>query len=89
VVETYSEANIRRAELIFVNVTFSLMLFCPIMALSWVENAAGKLAIVLGFLLLGAVLMSGILTTANNTGLAVLAGCVTHYLLYSFPLTPH
>ncbi len=65
------------------------MLFCPIIALSCVENAAGKLAIVLGFLLLGAVLMSGILTTANNGGLAVLAGCVTHIIPIPFPLAPH
>lgn len=56
------------------NVTFTLMLFCPIIALSWVENTTGKLAIVLGFLLVGAILMSGLVTGANNAGLAVLAG---------------
>jgi len=74
VVETYSESTIRRTEHVFVNVTFSLMLFCPIIALSFIENATAKLAIVLVFLLLGAVLTSGILTSANNAGLAVLAG---------------
>lgn len=76
VVETYSESTIRRTEHVFVNVTFILMLFCPIIALSFIEEATAKLAIVLVFLLLGAVLTSGILTSANNAGLAVLAGYV-------------
>lgn len=62
------------------NITFSLMLLCPIIALSFIDNAAGKLAIVLGFLLLGAILTSGIVTRANNTGLALLSGCVTRCL---------
>ena len=53
------------------------MLFCPIVALSFLENAAVKLAIVLVFLLLGAVLTSGIFTRANNAGLALLVGYVT------------
>jgi hypothetical protein len=52
------------------------MLFCPIIALSFIENATAKLAIVLVFLLLGAVLTSGILTSANNAGLGILAGYV-------------
>jgi hypothetical protein len=52
------------------------MLFCPIIALSFIENGYAKLVIVLVFLLLGAVLTSGILTSTNNAGLAVLAGYV-------------
>jgi hypothetical protein len=70
----YSEESIRRVERIFVNVSFCLLLICPIIALSVVGNTVGKLVIVLGFLLVAAVLTSGILTSANNTGLAVLAG---------------
>jgi hypothetical protein len=54
------------------------MLVCPIIALSFINNAAGKLAIVLGFLLLGAILTSGIVTRENNASLGLVAGCVTH-----------
>lgn len=60
------------------NITFFLMLFFPIMALSLINNLAGKLSIVLGFLLLGAILTSGIVTRENNTGLGLLAGWVAH-----------
>lgn len=58
----------------FVHVSFCVLLLCPIIALSFIQSAAGKLAVVVGFLLLAAFLTSGVLTGANNAGLAVLAG---------------
>lgn len=56
------------------HVSFCLLLLCPIIALSVIQSAVGKLGVVVGFLLLAAFLTSGVLTGANNTGLAVLAG---------------
>jgi hypothetical protein len=57
-----------------VHVSFCVLLLCPIIALSLIENTAGKLVVVVGFLLAAALLTSGVLTGANNAGLAVLAG---------------
>lgn len=70
----YSESSIRRLERTFVHVAFCFLLLCPIIALSVIDNSAGKLVVVVGFLLVAAFLTSGILTGANNAGLAVLAG---------------
>ena len=70
----YSESSIRRVERTFVNVSFCVLLLCPIIALSIIGSVVGKLAVVVGFLLAGAFLTSGVLTGANNAGLAVLAG---------------
>jgi hypothetical protein len=50
------------------------MLLCPIIALSVIRSTVGKLVVVIGFLLAASFLTSGVLTGANNTGLAVLAG---------------
>ena len=70
----YSESAIRRAERMFVHISFCVLLLCPIIALSVIENTVGKLVVVVGFLLAAALLTSGVLTGANNAGLAVLAG---------------
>jgi hypothetical protein len=69
----YSESTIRRVERTFVHVSFCLLLLCPIIALSIIQSVVGKLAVVIGFLLAAAILTSGVLTGANNPGLAVLA----------------
>jgi hypothetical protein len=58
----------------FVHISFCVLLLCPIIALSVIENTVGKLVVVVGFLLAAALLTSGVLTGANNAGLAVLAG---------------
>ena len=70
----YSESAIRRAERTFVHVSFCVLLLCPIIALSVIGSKVGKLVVVIGFLLAASLLTSGVLTGANNTGLAVLAG---------------
>lgn len=62
------------------NTAFSLMLLCPIIALSFIRSSIGRLVVVLAFLILGAILTSGIVTAANNSGLGVLAALVIHYL---------
>lgn len=58
----------------FVHISFCVLLLCPIIALSVIESTVGKLVVVIGFLLTAALLTSGVLTGANNAGLAVLAG---------------
>ena len=70
----YSESAIRRVERTFVHVSFCVLLLCPIIALSIIGSWVGKLVVVIGFLLAAAFLSSGVLTGANNAGLAVLAG---------------
>jgi hypothetical protein len=57
-----------------VHVSFCVLLLCPIIALSVIGSKVGKLVVVIGFLLAASLLTSGVLTGANNTGLAVLAG---------------
>jgi hypothetical protein len=58
----------------FMHVSFCALLLCPIIALSIIESDVGKLVVVVGFLLVAAILTSGIINGANNAGLAVLAG---------------
>ena len=86
---TYSDQNIRHVERIFVNVSFSLLLLGPIIVLSWLENTRVKLLIVVGCLLFGAILMSGIATGIYNSNLAVLAGCVAPLIIRLFYLAYH
>lgn len=71
---TYSEWGIRRLERALVHVSFCILLLCPIVALSVIQSSVGKLLVVIGFLLAVALLTSGVLTGANNAGLAVLVG---------------
>jgi hypothetical protein len=58
----------------FVHVSFCVLLLCPIIALSLIGSMVGKMLVIVGFLLAAAFLTSGVLTGANNAGLAVLAG---------------
>ena len=72
----YSEQEIRRVDKIFMNISFCLLLLCPVIVLSLVDNRAAKLSIVVGFLLIGAILLA-LGTGSNNSALAVLAAYVT------------
>jgi hypothetical protein len=72
----YSEQKIRRLDQMFMNISFCLLLICPVIVLSLVDSRAAKLSIVVGFLLIGAILMA-LGTGSNNSALAVLAACVT------------
>ena len=69
----YSDQKVRHADQIFMNVSFCLLLLCPVIVLSLVDNRAVKLSVVVGFLLFCAVLLA-IGTSSNNSALAVLAG---------------
>lgn len=71
----YSEQKIRRLDQIFMNISFCLLLLCPVIVLSLVDNKAAKLSIVVGFLLFSAILMA-LGTGSNNSTLAVLAAYV-------------
>ena len=69
----YSEQRVRHADQVFMNVSFCLLLLCPVIVLSLVDNRTVKLSVVVGFLLFSAVLLA-IGTKSNNSALAVLAG---------------
>ena len=58
------------------NISFCLLLLCPVTVLSLVNNKAAKLSIIVGFLLFSAILMA-MGTVSNNSTLAVLAAYVT------------
>jgi hypothetical protein len=76
----YSEQKIRHVDQIFMNVSFCLLLLCPVIVLSLVDSEGAKLSIVVGFLLFSAILMA-IGTSSNNSSLAVLAGYVSPNLI--------
>lgn len=79
----YSEVKVRRADQIFMNVAFCLLIICPVIVLSLVDNTVAKLSIVVGFYVLGSILLA-LGTGSSNPALAVLAACVIPFIFPRF-----
>jgi hypothetical protein len=71
--EIYKEEAVRRVEDILVNIVFCLTILLPIFLLSFFGDKATKLAVVLGFVLLVAVVTSFMANAVHKTSFAVLA----------------
>jgi hypothetical protein len=70
----YTEAAIRRLETILINIVFCLAILLPIFVLSFLGNKAGKLVVVLGFVIIVAVVTSFVANAVHKNTFAVLAG---------------
>jgi hypothetical protein len=70
----YTEAAIRRLETILINIVFCLAILLPIFVLSFLRNKAGKLVVVLGFVIIVAVVTSFVANAVHKNTFAVLAG---------------
>lgn len=69
-----SDPNVRRIERTVINLGFCLLLLCPILALTYLENKALKVGIVLLFVLIISTLTIDLGKSTNATCVALVAG---------------
>jgi hypothetical protein len=69
----YSEAAVRRLEIILINIIFCLAILLPIFVLSFLGSKVGKLILVLGFVIIAAAVTSFVATSVQKNSFAVLA----------------
>ncbi|KAH8808786.1 hypothetical protein F5884DRAFT_858305 [Xylogone sp. PMI_703] len=70
----YSEEKVRRAEAVFLHLSFCILLVVPVVLLSYLESKVWKLVVLGIFLAAASFLCVGLLNTPNKSSLAVVAG---------------
>ena len=73
----YSEALARSIDDILVNIVFCVLVIAPIAFLSYLQNKAKKLTIVVVFILLSAVVSSFLANVRHKTSLTIIAAYVS------------
>lgn len=72
----YSEALVRSIDDILVNIVFCVLVIAPIAFLSFLQNKAKKLTIVVVFILLSAIVSSFLAKARHKTSLTIIAAYV-------------